>query len=117
MSDEPQPDRSQIMAALDAVTDPKSGQGLTSAGLVRGLSIRGSRAAFMLEVPAADVAAYAGVRDRLCPKPTAHSFLVSAAGTRLAYVAVQQVFSGLIRAAGIKPEPGGRGPRLHDTRH
>jgi integrase/recombinase XerD len=61
--------------------------------------------------------AYASARDRLCPTPTAPSFLVSAAGTRLVYVTVQQVFSGLIRAAGIKPEPGGRGPRLHDTRH
>jgi len=63
MSDEAQPDRSQILAALDAVKDPKTGQGLAAAGLVRGLSIRGNRAAFMLEVPAADVAAYAGVRD------------------------------------------------------
>ncbi len=61
--------------------------------------------------------AYAGVRDRLCPKPKVPSFLVSAAGTRLVYVTVQQVFSGLLRAAGIRPEPGGRGPRLHDTRH
>jgi ATP-binding protein involved in chromosome partitioning len=63
MSEDAQPERSQILAALDAVKDPKTGQGLTSAGLVRGLSIRGRRAAFMLEVPAADVAAYAGVRD------------------------------------------------------
>ncbi len=63
MSDDTLPERSDLLAALDAVKDPKSGKGLTSAGLVRGLSIRGGRAAFMLEVPAADVAAYAGVRD------------------------------------------------------
>ncbi|HEY0436517.1 MAG TPA: Mrp/NBP35 family ATP-binding protein, partial [Phenylobacterium sp.] len=62
MSQDTQPDRSQILAALDAVKDPKTGQGLSSAGLVRGLSIRGDRAAFMLEVPAADVAAYEPVR-------------------------------------------------------
>ena len=58
--------------------------------------------------------AYAGLRDRLCPKPKAPSFLVSAAGTRLVYVTVQQVFSSLIRAAGITARPGARGPRLHD---
>src|SRR4249919_571822 len=63
MSEDAQPDRSQILAALEAVKDPKSGQGLSSAGLVRGLSIRGKRAAFMLEVPAADVTAYEPVRD------------------------------------------------------
>ena len=58
-----QPDRAVILAALETVKDPKSGQGLTSAGLVRGLSIRGRRAAFMLEVPAADIDLYAPVRD------------------------------------------------------
>jgi len=63
MSEDQPPDREQILAALDAVTDPKSGRGLTTSGLVRGLTIRGSRAAFMLEVPAADTALYAPVRD------------------------------------------------------
>ena len=63
MSNEAQPERSDILAALDAVKDPKTGQGLTTAGLVRGLSIRGSKAAFMLEAPAADVALYAPVRE------------------------------------------------------
>src|SRR5438046_742443 len=64
------PDRSQILAALDAVADPKTGQGLAAAGLVRGLSIRGGRVGFMLEVPAAEIAAYGPVRDadrRLIP--------------------------------------------------
>jgi integrase/recombinase XerD len=35
---------------------------------------------------------YATVRDKLCPKPEAASFLLSAAGTQLVYVTVQQVF-------------------------
>ncbi len=56
------PDRSQIQAALDQVKDPKTGQGLSEAGLVRGLSIRAGRVGFMLEVPAADAALYATVR-------------------------------------------------------
>ena len=67
MSDKPasdsSPDRAAILAALDAVRDPRSGKGLTAAGLVRGLTIRGARAAFMLEVPSADTALYAPVRD------------------------------------------------------
>jgi ATP-binding protein involved in chromosome partitioning len=63
MSEQPVPDRAQILAALDAVRDPKSGQGLTTAGLVRGLTIRGGKAAFMMEIPAADAGLYAPVRD------------------------------------------------------
>jgi len=57
------PDRSAVLAALDTVKDPKTGQGLSSAGLVRGLVLRAGRAAFMLEVAPEDVAAYAAVRD------------------------------------------------------
>ncbi|HEX5264646.1 MAG TPA: Mrp/NBP35 family ATP-binding protein [Phenylobacterium sp.] len=63
MSEETAPDRGAILAALDAVRDPRSGQGLTTAGLVRGLTIRGGKAAFMLEVPASETAVYAPVRD------------------------------------------------------
>src|SRR5450432_2217089 len=57
------PDRAAILAALDAVVDPRTGQGLATAGLVRGLTIRGERAAFMLEIPAADLDLYRPVRD------------------------------------------------------
>jgi len=58
------PDRTAILQALDAVIDPKSGKGLTSAGLVRGLILRSGRAAFMLEVAPADIELYRQVRDR-----------------------------------------------------
>lgn len=58
------PDRTAILKALDAIVDPKSGKGLTSAGLVRGLVLRGGRAAFMLEVAPADIEVYRSVRDR-----------------------------------------------------
>src|SRR3954466_12841671 len=64
MSEPAGPDRNAILAALDQVIDPKSGQGLTSAGLVRGLVLRGGRVAFMLEVAPADIDAYRRVRDR-----------------------------------------------------
>ena len=57
------PDRAAILAALDKVTDPASGRGLSAAGLVRGLTIRGDRAAFMLEVPRADIGRYGYIRE------------------------------------------------------
>jgi ATP-binding protein involved in chromosome partitioning len=52
------------MRALDAVIDPRSGQGLTTAGMVRGLLIREGRVGFMLEVGANDAALYADARDQ-----------------------------------------------------
>jgi len=57
------PDRETILQALDRVIDPRSGQGLSTAGLVRGLAIGPGRAGFMLEVAAADAALYAPVRS------------------------------------------------------
>lgn len=56
-------DRAAVLAALDAVTDPKSGQGLAAAGLVQGLVVAEGRAGFVLEVPAKETALYAPVRD------------------------------------------------------
>ncbi len=56
------PSRTAVLQALDAIKDPRSNQGLALAGLVRGLSIREGRVGFMLEVKAADAAAYAPVR-------------------------------------------------------
>lgn len=63
MSDPAVPDRAAVLAALDEVKDPKSGLGLSTAGLVRGLVLRAGRAAFMLEVPPAEVELYSPVRD------------------------------------------------------
>ena len=57
------PDRAAVLAALEAVRDPASGQGLVSAGLVQGLAIGPGRAGFMLEAPAAQVERYAAVRE------------------------------------------------------
>ena len=59
----PSLDRGQVLAALDAVKDPKSGQGLAAAGLVQGLVVAGDRVGFVLEVPPRDTAAYAPARD------------------------------------------------------
>ncbi|MBX3483806.1 Mrp/NBP35 family ATP-binding protein [Phenylobacterium sp.] len=64
MSEAAGPDRTAILKALDEVIDPKSGQGLMAAGLVRGLVLREGRAAFMLEVAPADIDLYRRVRDQ-----------------------------------------------------
>ena len=64
MSNQPAtPDRAQVYAALDRILDPKSGQGLMRAGLVRGLTLGPGRAGFMMEVSAADARVYAPVRE------------------------------------------------------
>ena len=57
------PDHATVLAALDTVIDPKSGQGLVAAGLVQGLVVAEDRAGFALEVAASDAALYAPVRD------------------------------------------------------
>jgi len=57
------PDNAAVLAALDTVIDPKSGQGLVAAGLVQGLVVADDRAGFALEVAASDAALYAPVRD------------------------------------------------------
>jgi ATP-binding protein involved in chromosome partitioning len=63
MTEPVQPDRERVLAALDKVTDPKSGRGLVAAGLVQGLMLGPARAGFMLEVAAEDAGRYAYVRD------------------------------------------------------
>jgi ATP-binding protein involved in chromosome partitioning len=57
------PQRSLILAALEKITDPKSGRGLVSAGLVQGLAIGPGRAGFMIEIAAADATLYERVRN------------------------------------------------------
>jgi ATP-binding protein involved in chromosome partitioning len=56
-------ERTAVIAALDAVIDPVSGQGLVAAGLVKGLVVAEDRAGFALEVDRRQAAAYAPVRD------------------------------------------------------
>ena len=57
------PDHAAVVAALDAIIDPKSGRGLVSAGLVQGLVVAEDRAGFAMEIARADVVIYAPVRD------------------------------------------------------
>lgn len=56
-------DRASVIAVLDTVIDPKSGQGLMASGMVQGLVVDQGRAGFVLEVAAQDAPLYAPVRD------------------------------------------------------
>src|ERR1700743_3322506 len=58
------PERSRVLAALEAVKDPKTGRGLVSAGLVQALVVQPGRVGFMMEVDAGDGLLYAPVRDQ-----------------------------------------------------
>jgi ATP-binding protein involved in chromosome partitioning len=91
-----QPDRDQILAALDQVTDPKSGQGLAAAGLVQGLVVSEGRAGFMLEVARQDAGLYAPVRD------AAEKALLAVAGVERAQV----VLTAASKAHAPPPPPG-----------
>jgi ATP-binding protein involved in chromosome partitioning len=88
-----QTDREAVLAALDEVQDPRSGRGIASAGLVQGLVLREGTAGFMLEVPAADAARYAPVRE------AAEKLLAGLPGvTRAQVVLTAEAAAGATRA-------------------
>jgi ATP-binding protein involved in chromosome partitioning len=80
MTDQPAPERSRVLAALEAVKDPKTGRGLVSAGLVHALVVQPGRAGFMMEVEDGEGPLYAPVRDQ------AEAALVSVPGVERAQV-------------------------------
>ena len=94
-------DRPDVLAALDAVIDPKSGQGLVAAGLVQGLTVAEDRAGFVMEVAAGETALYAPVRD------AAEAALTALAGmTRVAVVLTAESAPGKkpARTASLSPQ-------------
>jgi integrase len=60
---------------------------------------------------------YALLRDRLCPRPQAPSFLVSTAGTRLLPVGVTRVFANLAHRVGLQPRSDRCRPSPMGLRH
>ncbi len=93
------PDRDTVLAALNAVIDPKSGQGLVAAGLVQGLVVADDRAGFALEVAAADAALYAPVRD------AAEAALKAVPGmARVAVVLTAETVAAAPRRASLSPQ-------------
>jgi integrase len=88
-------------------------------GVVRVLASKlGKSREVLLHPSAADaLGRYELLRDRLCPAPRAHSFLLSSAGTRLIYCNVASTFRKLSRTAGLRPRSARCRPRIHDLRH
>lgn len=86
-------DKAAALDALNGVKDPRSGKGLTDAGLVRGLIVAQGKAGFMLEVPAEAVALYSPVRAE------AEAILAALAGIEQARV--------ILTAAQAAPKPRG----------
>lgn len=89
------PDREAVLSVLERVLDPKTGKGLASAGLVRGLSLREGRVGFMLEVPAGETALYAPVRQ------AAEAALAGMAGVERAQVVLTAEHAARPPAAGV----------------
>lgn len=93
------PDRAAVITALDAVLDPRTGQGLVAAGLVQGLVVAEDRAGFALEVSAADAALYAPVRD------AAEAALKALPGmARVAVVLTAEAVAAAPRRASLSPQ-------------
>jgi ATP-binding protein involved in chromosome partitioning len=106
MSDYAGPDRTAILKALDLVMDPRSGTGLTTAGLVRGLVLRSGRVAFMLEVAPADIELYRPVRDR------AEAAIADVEGVETAQV----VLTTEVQGPSSAPPPAGPGFKVSPRR-
>ncbi|MDB5429507.1 MAG: iron-sulfur cluster assembly/repair protein ApbC [Caulobacter sp.] len=98
--------RDAALEALDQVIDPVSGKGLSSAGLVQGLVVRGGRAGFMLEAPAGHAAAYAPVRE------AAEKALAALPGVEKAQVVLTAQSGGSAKARDIA-QPPPRGGKLN----
>ena len=86
------------------------------------LTIRAGKLGKAREVPLHPSAtqalrAYDERRDQLCRVVSTPGFFVNTRGNRLAARSVPGVFAELREAAGIRPVPGGRNPRMHDLRH
>lgn len=101
------PDRAAVIAALDGVRDPRTGQGLHAAGVVRKLELGFGRVAVRLEVPADALGLYA-------PKAV-EAALLATPGVRRAHVvlapATVRVRKGA-RLSDAAQAQGGEGPRM-----
>jgi len=99
------PDRAAVEAALESVRDPRSGQGLVSAGIVRKLELGFGRVAARLEAPADALPAYGGV-------PAAAEAAVKAvAGVRKAHIVLAPVTVRVRKGARLSPEAQAQGPQ------
>jgi integrase/recombinase XerD len=99
----------RISEALALTLDDVTADGL----VIRQTKFRKSRLVPLHPSAAAGLARYL---DRRGPASDHHVFL-SSRGTPLRYPTVIAIFLRLVRAMGVHPGPGARGPRIHDLRH
>ncbi|HEX8569650.1 MAG TPA: Mrp/NBP35 family ATP-binding protein [Caulobacteraceae bacterium] len=92
------PDRAAALAALDRVSDPKSGQGLNASGVVRKLELGFGRAAARLEVPAPDFPLYGEITR------AAEQALLQVPGVRRAHVILAPQTIRVRKGATLSPE-------------
>jgi ATP-binding protein involved in chromosome partitioning len=110
MSEPHKPDRAAVIHALNAIADPKTGQGLVAAGRIHGLALEPGRVRFVLEAPPGEGEAYLPVRE------AAEAALAALEGVE----AVQAVLTSESKAAPaphaaprraqLAEEPQGRAP-------
>jgi ATP-binding protein involved in chromosome partitioning len=92
------PDRAAVEAALEGVRDPRSGEGLITAGVVRKLELGFGRAAVRLEVPADAMPAYGGLVAEV------ETAMRGAPGVRKAHVVLAPVTVRIRKGARLSPE-------------
>ncbi|WP_443748286.1 Mrp/NBP35 family ATP-binding protein [Asticcacaulis solisilvae] len=90
--------REAVLDVLNRIPDPLSGQGLSEAGLVRGLVVSPERVGFMIEVPQDQVPGYQDVRSQ------AEAVLARLPGVKKAQVVLTA------EAPGAPPRDAPRGP-------
>jgi ATP-binding protein involved in chromosome partitioning len=105
------PERSRVLAALEAVKDPKTGRGLVSAGLVQALVVQPGRAGFMMEVEAGEGPMYAPVRDQ------AEQALVSVPGVEKAQVVLTADKPPSAAPGTVRVRRGAQSEPAHDHGH
>jgi integrase len=85
--------------------------------IVRDSKFGKSREVLVHESTRCELAAYAQLRDRLCPEATDRSFFITTRGTRLCHPTFHQPFRALLKQAGIEHPSPTRHVRIHDLRH
>jgi ATP-binding protein involved in chromosome partitioning len=90
--------RDAVLDTLNRIPDPLTGQGLSDAGLVRGLVVSSERVGFMIEVPQDQVPSYQDVRSQ------AEAVLARLPGVKKAQVVLTA------EAPGAPPREAPRGP-------
>jgi integrase len=87
------------------------------AGVITILKPKGDRPRLVPLHPTATEALrrYAGVRDRLCPRPRSPAFFLSSAGTPVLDESLRKAFREIMTRIGLRTEQVR--PRIHDLRH